>query len=244
MPHAHAHLPSVGPWVRGERPLRLSGGCHGCPCARKGEEERVALRVDLTTPDIGRCRPHDSTMVGVSVSPAVTKPMGQLRRLDDVGEETGHCPGRKRGSRLGLIRRHRRECIRKAGGDDLVEICSSVEVPEQMLSEVAKLDLGQPLELILHERVGRVRDENLPAVACLAQPSCPMNRHAEVLAVRERDLARVHPHLDTHLRRFGPRVLQEQALRVHGAEHSRVRPREGDEESVSSRIDLPAAGLL
>jgi hypothetical protein len=45
--HPHAHLDRLGPGVRDERPL---GGHRGRDCiggAREGDEERVALGVDL-----------------------------------------------------------------------------------------------------------------------------------------------------------------------------------------------------
>jgi hypothetical protein len=70
--HSYTDLDTVRPVVRGELSLREDGGPERSVRAREGEEERVALRVDLAASPL-LCRgPNDALMLreDLGVTPA------------------------------------------------------------------------------------------------------------------------------------------------------------------------------
>ena len=88
-------------------------------CSRRGsegEEERVALRVDLD-PAFGRARlAHDGAVLGESVGVRVRAELVQeLRRALDVGEEEGDGAGREVGSHARVIIRLSRARVQAPG---------------------------------------------------------------------------------------------------------------------------------
>ena len=61
-----------------------------------------------------------------------------------------------------------------------------------MLAEVAKTQVGE--HLVDEDGVGRLREQDLPAVRSRADPAGPMHPQADVSLGRERGLAGVHSH--------------------------------------------------
>ena len=60
---ANTHLLSVGPHVFHERALCGDGRTDGITCARKDDEERVALRVDLVAVVYCECLAEQATVL-------------------------------------------------------------------------------------------------------------------------------------------------------------------------------------
>ena len=88
--HAHADRSRLEPFARRARRLRRSSGC------RKGDEERVALRVDLDAAVRRRRLAHDPPVLGERVGvPRRPELVQQPRRPLDVGEEQRHRSLRK-----------------------------------------------------------------------------------------------------------------------------------------------------
>src|SRR6185503_3135581 len=79
--------------------LRLDCGTDGVACAREGEEERVALVVDLDPVHRLEGRPDESTMRREQLAVEVAELLQQLRRALDVGEDERDRSARERGHR-------------------------------------------------------------------------------------------------------------------------------------------------
>jgi hypothetical protein len=94
--HPHTNLAVLGPVVLGERALRRGGGGNRRFCAGKGDEERVALGVDLLSPGLVHCPPEDVPVLGQGVRVALAEHLEQARRALDVREEEGDGSGRQR----------------------------------------------------------------------------------------------------------------------------------------------------
>ena len=97
MPMRTRQLHSVRPGVRGERPLRRDCGQRGVPRPAKGDEERVALRVDLLSAVLGEGRAQDAPVLGQHLAVAVAQLLEQAGRALDVREEEGDGPARELG---------------------------------------------------------------------------------------------------------------------------------------------------
>ena len=65
-------------------------------CVAEGDEERIALRIDLGAAMLGKRGPKQGAMLGKHRAVALLQPLDQLRRAIDVGEE-------KRDGSLGQI---------------------------------------------------------------------------------------------------------------------------------------------
>ena len=89
--HPHPHRPAR------ERALRLSGRRHRVGRTRKGDEERVALRVDLDPVVPPPRLPQRAAVLGKHLRIPVAQLLEQPRRPLDVGEEERHRPGRELG---------------------------------------------------------------------------------------------------------------------------------------------------
>src|SRR5207244_12080615 len=77
-----------------------------------------------------------------------------------------------------------------------------------------RLDARERRQVIAAEVVRRFREERLAAVAGREQACDPVERRAEVVAVAHIDCARMKRHSYAELRRFGPRLAMERALRL------------------------------
>ena len=92
-PHAHSKLRPVRPLVLGERTLPVDGCGHGVLGPPEGDEEGVALRVDLMSAVGCEGLAQQSLMLRerLSVEPAQT--LQQARRSLDVREQEADSPG-------------------------------------------------------------------------------------------------------------------------------------------------------
>jgi hypothetical protein len=87
--HAHAQVALGGPGMSAEGPLGGERGGDGRLRARKDDEERVALRVDLASACVGDRLPEQPLLVGEQVAVGVAQAFEQTSRAFDVGEEEG-----------------------------------------------------------------------------------------------------------------------------------------------------------
>jgi hypothetical protein len=91
--HPDAQLSAVGPFVLRERSLAVDGCGYGVLGAPEGDEERIALRVDLVAP-MGLERLTEESLVLCQRLPVVpAEPLQQARRPLDVREEEGDGSG-------------------------------------------------------------------------------------------------------------------------------------------------------
>jgi hypothetical protein len=91
----------IRPPMFGECALSGDCGCDGITCTGEGDEEGIALRIDLGTAVLGKCGAKQSAMLGEDRAVALLQPLDQLCRAVDVGKE-------KRDGSIGQIRHHRR----------------------------------------------------------------------------------------------------------------------------------------
>ena len=68
------------------RPLDVDGCSDRVAGARKGEEERVALPIDLDAVRRAECSPDDAPMLDDQIGVAIAEPPEQMGRLLDVRE--------------------------------------------------------------------------------------------------------------------------------------------------------------
>ena len=88
--HPHADRGVLGPRVLGVRALRLDGRRDGVASAGEGEEERVALRVDLGPVVAGERLAHEPPVIREHAAVAVAELLEQPRGAFDVAEDEGH----------------------------------------------------------------------------------------------------------------------------------------------------------
>ena len=81
----------------GERALRRARGQRGVRRLAKGDEEGVALRVDLLAAVLFECGAQDPAVLGQHLAVPVSQLLEQARRALDVREEEGDGPARKLG---------------------------------------------------------------------------------------------------------------------------------------------------
>ena len=93
--HPHAHVDALGPTLRGQRALRAHRGGDRVARPHEGDEERVALGVDLVTVVLVERRPQQALMLGQHLGVAATQPRQQPRRTLDVAEQKRHGATRK-----------------------------------------------------------------------------------------------------------------------------------------------------
>jgi hypothetical protein len=99
-------------------------------------------------------------------------------------------------------------------------------------------------QVVLDELSGRVREQDLAAVAGGRDPRRAMECQPAVALGVDRRLARVDPHPDPDLGARGPRMSGERPLRGGGGCDDVARRPEGDEERVPLGAHLPPSGLL
>jgi hypothetical protein len=81
--------------ARLQRLLGLGGRRHGVARVGEGDEEGVALRVDLGSAMPYERLPEQASVLGKSVGIPVAELMKEAGRALDVGEEKRHCAARK-----------------------------------------------------------------------------------------------------------------------------------------------------
>ena len=86
-PHPHLDLDPVGPGVRGEITLSIDCRCDSVLASLEGDEERVALGVDLPAVVCRERGSQDALMLGEHVAVDAAQLLQQLGRAFDVGEE-------------------------------------------------------------------------------------------------------------------------------------------------------------
>ena len=99
----------------------------------------------------------------------------------------------------------------------------------------------QVLLLVLEQRLGGLRNEDLPAVSGGSDPRGTVHGEAGIAASRGDRLTRVqsHPHLDPHS--VGPLVSGKRELALNCREEPVSGAGERDEEGIALRVDLVSA---
>jgi len=92
-PHPYTNGDTVGPGLRSERALRRHGGGDRVTRAREGDEERVALRVDLVAVELFNRRAEQPVVRRQNLVVPVAELLQQPRRPFDVTEEEGDGAG-------------------------------------------------------------------------------------------------------------------------------------------------------
>src|SRR5581483_3151952 len=177
------------------------------------------------------------------------EPPGAARGRLEIGVQRGELALALEQDRpLGADRRRRRparaeprELVRQPLADELEDRLRAVEAGDAGLPELAHAQGGR--QLVLDERSGRAREQDLPAVAEVADPRGLVHREADIaLAVHGR-LARVQPHPDADGAAVRPRMRRERSLRRRGAGDGRARAAKDEEEGVALSVDLDALVL-
>jgi hypothetical protein len=99
--HANAHI-AVGPAVRGQSALPLLRRRERLRRIREGNEEAIALRIDLDASVSLEALSEQTPVIRQSLGVSVAERLQEARRPLDVGEEEGNAARRKFG--------HSREC--------------------------------------------------------------------------------------------------------------------------------------
>ena len=191
----------------------------------KGEDGDRDRRGD----DTGQHRHEESTPPEDRASAdRLTGRVLQLRA--SPGEELTHLGG--------SVGRQRREVRRQPRSNELKDALRVFDVLQLVRAEVDELDVGQLL--VLDDRRGRLREENLPAVPGGHDSRGAVHPEADVVVVRDRRLTGVHAHPDPEPRVGGPGVSLEGLLGCHRSRNGILGARKGVEERVSLRVDLVA----
>ena len=116
--HVEPHVPPIGPErlacvqshphphrAARKRELRVRGGRHGIGRTRKGDEESVALRVDLDALVPPPGLPQRPAVLGKHVRIPVAQLPEEPRRPLDIREEERHRPGREFGLHPSILSR-------------------------------------------------------------------------------------------------------------------------------------------
>ena len=91
------------------------------------------------------------------------------------------------------------------------------------------------------QRVGRLREKDLAAVAGGADARRAVHVDPDVARDRVHRFARVQAHPDPHVGILRPLVVRDRSLRVDAGQQRRPRGREGDEQAVARGVDVAAA---
>ena len=137
---------------------------------------------------------------------------------------------------------HRWERVRQPRNDKLVEPLQLLEVGNLRRAEVAKRELAR--QVVLHEPRRRVREQDLAAVADVADPGRLVDREPHVPVLSDDRLARVQAHPNPHRVVVGPLLGSERPLRGRGRRGRRRGAREDGEERVALAVDLDPSALL
>ncbi len=101
-PHAHMNGDAVGPGLRSQGALRRYGGGDRVTGTREGDEESVALRVDLVAVELFNRRAEQPRVRGQDFVVLPAELLKQPRRAFDVAEEESDGAGRTLRHRDGL----------------------------------------------------------------------------------------------------------------------------------------------
>jgi hypothetical protein len=101
----------------------------------------------------------------------------------------------------------RRKLVGKAVGDELEDRRVLVDIAQAVPSEISQLDMTA------HQRLGGIRHDDLSPMGHSVEPSDPIQRRPEVVAVALVGLAGVDPHPDRQCHALGPRFTAQTALR-------------------------------
>jgi hypothetical protein len=93
--HADPQLSATGPSVFCQRPLSVDSRGLGVLCAPEGDEEGVALGVDLLPIVLRKGGPQQAMVVGARLGIALPELFEQTRRTFDVRKEKGDCAPRE-----------------------------------------------------------------------------------------------------------------------------------------------------
>ncbi len=168
-------------------------------------------------------------MLAVAVAVAV----GVVIGVSAGGRLVAH-PGR--GGRVGGSQR--REGVLQAGYGQLPDPLGLVEVLQPVLAEVAHVEaVGQG---VLDERVGDLRQQDLPAVPGGAQPGRPVYPEPDEPAGPRGRLGGVEAHPDADPGAGRPLVRRQRALGGDRRRHGILGGTERDEERIALGVDLPA----
>src|SRR5262249_60790984 len=105
-------------------------------------------------------------------------------------------------------------------------------------------ELATARQVALDERGGRRREQNLAAVAGVADARSLVDGEAHVAVAADRRLAGVEPHADANGRIRRPRVTREVALRLDGGADGRSGAPEDDHERIALVMCLDAVLAL
>src|SRR5919198_2823831 len=98
--------------------------------------------------------------------------------------------------------------------------------------------------LVFDQRPGRLREEDLAAVAGVAYPRTADDAEAVIALVTDSGLARVDSDSDAHGGTRGPLLACDGALCCRGGRDGVLRASEGEEQRVALPVDQLAAGLF
>src|SRR4051794_29637796 len=85
--HARQNSHAFGPWMGYDCSLALHGCLNRIDGARKGDEEAIALRIDLATVMCLEDRAQQRTILGEHIAVAYAEPLEQLCRVLNVREQ-------------------------------------------------------------------------------------------------------------------------------------------------------------
>ena len=139
---------------------------------------------------------------------------------------------------LAGLRAQRREVAVQALDRQLVDAHRPVEVLQLMRPEVVEVEVAL---VVLEQRPGRLREQDLAAVAGVADPGGAMHGQPDVVIACGRRLAGVHADPHAHGRVLRPRVRRQGALRRHRRVDGVPGAAKRDEERVALVVELPPA---
>ncbi len=160
--------------------------------------------------------------------------IGDLLRATDEAGELVRQVVRKR-----FERSDRGKFRAQLGPEDLVQPYRRREILEPMLPEIAEAHLVRYRRA--DQRVGRLREKDLAAVAGSADARGAVDVDPDVARDRVHRFARVQAHSDPHVGILWPLVVRDRSLRVDAGQQRRPRGREGDEQAVARGVDVAAA---
>ena len=111
-----------------------------------------------------------------------------------------------------------------------------------MLTDVDQADVRG--KVVFDQVAGDRRNDDLAAMGGSADTCRTVDSEADVALAADAWLPSVQAHADPELRAVRPRVGGQGSLRRHRRRHRILRAAECDEEGVTLRIDLLAAGGL
>ncbi len=116
------------------------------------------------------------------------------------------------------------------------------QVLEVMIAQRLHRDLRR--KVVVREFAGRLRHQRLAAVSGGEQPRDPIERGAEVVAIAQFRVARVHRHPDSQAQRRRPRLHTQRLLRGERRREGLGCGGEGGAERVADRLEHVAARVL